>query len=100
MTDMIDSEFRCRLAQRRLAAIVAHRNALRAIQAQASADRDAGILDDSDLRDMRALDDAFDDLGYTLRNLEHAIADWEAAQAYGGSDDPAADRAWHRRRTL
>lgn len=100
MPDSIDSEARYREALRRAGALRDHRVAVRAVQALASANRSAGTVEPEDLRDLAALDDVVADIGYTLRDIEAAIADWEAVQSYGTRDDPAADRGWHRRRTL
>jgi hypothetical protein len=100
MQDTIDSTPHYRAALCRAAALREHRDALRAVQALASANRAAGTIEPADLRDLAALDDALADIGYTLSGLEAAIADWETRDSYGAPDDPAADRAWHRRRTL
>lgn len=97
MIEPIDSPSQLRQALRRAVAI---RAALQAIQAHAIADRDAGVLANEDLRDLSALDDALSDLGYTLRNLETAIDDWEDSLDSDRNQGPAADRAWHRRRSL
>ena len=97
-TDDITTPAQYRQTLKRAAALRAHRAAIREVQALASANRLVGHAEAEDLRDLAGLDDAFGDIGYTLGGLEAALADWETAENYGGRDNRAADRAWHRRR--
>jgi hypothetical protein len=99
MADDIDTPVQYRQTLQRCAALRAQCAAIRSLQAQASADRFLGHIEAADLRDLAGLDDVLADIGYTLRGLEAALADWETAESYGTADDPAADRAWHRRRS-
>ena len=100
MIEPIDIPSHLRQALRRANAIRERRAALQAVQTHAIADRASGLLADEDLRDLAALDEALSDLGYTLRSLEAAIADWEDSLDSDRNHGPAADRAWHRRRSL
>jgi hypothetical protein len=100
MPDTIDTDAHYRQALRRAAALHDHCAALRAVQALASANRYLGAIEPEDQRDLAALDDVLADIGYALRCLEGDIADWEARQSGDTRDGCAADRAWHRRRTL
>jgi len=99
MADDIETAAQYAEVLKRSTALRAHCAAIRALQAQASADRFLGHIEATDLRDLAGLDDVLADIGYTLRGLEAALADWETRESYGTPDDPAADRAWHRRRS-
>ena len=100
MFEEIATDAHYRQMLKRVVALKDHATAIRDVQALASANRHIGSIEPEDLRDIAALDDALADIGYTLRGLESAIADWEAFESYGSRDDPAAERAWHRRRVL
>jgi hypothetical protein len=100
MCDVIESESAFRQALKRAAALREHVAAIRAVQALAAANRHIGTVESADLRDLAVLDDALADIGYALRGLDAAIADWEAFISYGESEDPAADRARYLRGVL
>lgn len=100
MSTAIESEAHYHHALKRATALRDHVAAIRAVQALASANRYTGCVEAEDLRDLAALDDALADINFTLRDLEAAIADWEAILSYGARDNAAADRAWHRHRLL
>ena len=100
MNQAIESDAHYRQALKRIAALKDHVAAIRDIQALVGANRNIGNAEAEDISDIASLDDALSNIGYTLRGLESAVADWEAFAAYGSLDDPAADRAWHHRRVL
>ena len=100
MSTAIESEAHYRHALKRATALRDHVAAIRAVQALASANRFTGCVEPEDLRDLAALDDALADIGFTLRDLEGAIADWEDVLSFGARDNAAANRAWHFRRLL
>lgn len=100
MSERIETAQQYHHALKRATALRAHCTALRSVQALASANRYSGVIEQEDMRDLCALDDILADIGYTLGALETCLADWETVQCYGAPDDPAADRARYRRRTL
>ena len=100
MSDTIETEAQFRHTLRRAAALRDHCAALRAVQALAIANHYLGTVEPEDLRDLVALDDILGDVSYALRCLEGALTDWETSHSHGAGNDDAADRAWHRRRSL
>ncbi|NNE82469.1 MAG: hypothetical protein HKN28_00710 [Alphaproteobacteria bacterium] len=83
---IIESDAHYRDILRRIAALEALVAGVRAIQAEAIAERALGRLTDEDVRDVGdegPLGDAVANLTYTLKNLSSDAADWEAFADYG-----------------
>jgi hypothetical protein len=83
---IIESDAHYRDILHRIAALEALVAGVRALQAEAIADRALGRLTDEDVRDVGdegPLGDAVANLTYTLKNLKSDAADWEAFAAYG-----------------
>ena len=83
---IIESDAHYRDTLRRIAALEALIANLRAVAAEAIAERALGRLIDDDVREVSeagALGDAIANLNYTLRYLKNDAADWEAFIAYG-----------------
>lgn len=83
---IIETDTHYRDTLRRIAALETLIGRLRAIQAEAIAERALGRLTDDDVRDVSddgALGDAVANLNYTIGHLKNDAADWETLDAYG-----------------